>query len=542
MKSITKKEEKLQLLDYLIPLRSNDKQPWIKRPPYTWKRRFSYPDEFPPGCNYGLRLGMETSQGYLIAVDYDGRRSFPEFLEELRNNDIPETLTVKTGGNHDGYRLFYWLTAPPDFTETNGAFHDVKIELLGPSHYVVIPPSVVYGPYECLDGLPSNLEGFLSESLEHAATLEFPDLLTLQNTITNKPHMHADYTLQARAITKCAHTQTRQTRAEISNKLLVYSYLLSKNLVYLPLGLSLIVWTELLTRAHLRLYGRSFTLPIKSRLDYTLPFKNFLCPFHKEEKPSAGLFLVRGKFMFRDFHPPRGAKQGRHYCFSIEQVARAILNEQEPEYIPAHSREATKALIELFDWIQATGLITEFGHAFNHWAGPLQDMQIQDYGVFPDCIVDTLKVAIETARPRVNVGHFVFPLTVRHVAEKAGWNYGPTNARKIANRAINFLVFSGILEKGGYMHTPDGMRSGRPTYEYRFNYEKGADDIRRAWERLRHAGLANYNRFNHENIMQAYGKELADYIFRRKAENREAESGEWKPRREHQVSKQPSGR
>ncbi len=161
-----------EIAKHLIPLFG--KIPRLKKGD-TWKRSFN-DEEFPDGCNYGLRLGEETEWGYLTVIDYDGSEHFLEFLSMLREKGVStDTVAVKTGGKHQGYHLYFWTDKP--FTgRFNGNFEGIDVEILGEGCYTVIPPSKVANDYRIVEAFTekepitfrvSSVESFLDELVKN---------------------------------------------------------------------------------------------------------------------------------------------------------------------------------------------------------------------------------------------------------------------------------------------------------------------------------------------------------------------------------------
>lgn len=159
-------------IDYgfpIIPLGRKSKCPVVR----GWEK-----DKFPAsafrggnvGARAGERVNVDGKEGHLLILDFDS----PD-LEVLRQlcAEIPlaRTTCVRTGGEHDGYHLFY-LTAFETRKRGLLSYRDVSIDLLGKGSFAVVPPSVVDKPYRYLVGLEEI--AFLSNELYDTlvATLE----------------------------------------------------------------------------------------------------------------------------------------------------------------------------------------------------------------------------------------------------------------------------------------------------------------------------------------------------------------------------------
>jgi hypothetical protein len=134
----------------IIPLAHGTKCPVAR----GWDKN-NYPAESFRNRNVGTRAGewirVDGKEGNLLIIDFDS----PD-LELLKRlcSAIPlvRTTCVRTGGEHEGYHLFY-LT--PSATRKRGMlrYREASIDLLGKGSFAVIPPSVVVAPYRFLVGL-----------------------------------------------------------------------------------------------------------------------------------------------------------------------------------------------------------------------------------------------------------------------------------------------------------------------------------------------------------------------------------------------------
>jgi len=153
----------------IIPLGRKSKCPVVR----GWEKD-SFPATAFRGGNVGARAGervnVDGKDGHFLIVDFDS----PD-LEVLRQlcSDVPleRTTCVRTGGEHDGYHLFY-LTAFETRKRGFLSYRGVSIDLLGKGSFAVVPPSVVNKPYRYLVGLDEI--AFLSKEVYETlvATLE----------------------------------------------------------------------------------------------------------------------------------------------------------------------------------------------------------------------------------------------------------------------------------------------------------------------------------------------------------------------------------
>jgi len=469
-----------EIAKHLIPL--NGKIPRLKKED-TWKRSFD-DEEFPDGCNYGLRLGEETEWGYLTVIDYDGSEHFLEFLSMLREKGVStDTVAVKTGGKHQGYHLYFWTDKP--FTgRFKGQFEGVDVEILGNGTYTVIPPSKVASDYRIVEAFTekepityqvSNVQNFLDE-LERAAEISFSKLQIIQESFKEE-----------------------SAPSNYNSSYLVHFSHISGDLL---------LWELILNDSYKSIYDEEL------HLSKSLRFK---CVFHKEENPSANLFWIdeKAKFVYHDFH------DGKNY--DIVEVFHAIKNHQEPEFLEAkNSRKWLDALLELYEWIDENRITTGFGEKFDRWRdGFLGNLRLTGGGSFKEYIVDTLKTILEISRERINKGINELVLSKRFVAERMDRTGSDKNKAKIVNRAMNFLVFSGLLQKGRDL----GTKNGR-TYIFSIDFEITTAMVENAWNELIKAGLTNYRDFNKSNVADIFGPDVANKIFRASAIEKEARRDE----------------
>jgi len=464
-----------EIAKHLIPLFG--KIPRLKKGD-TWKRSFD-DEEFPEGCNYGLRLGEETEWGYLTVIDYDGSEHFLEFLSMLREKGIDtDTVAVKTGGKHQGYHLYFWTDK--SFTgRFKGQFEGIDVEILGEGCYTVIPPSKVANDYRIVEAFTekepitfrvSSVESFLDE-LERAAEISFSKLQIIQESFKEE-----------------------SAPSNYNSSYLVHFSHISGDLL---------LWELILNDSYKSIYDEELHL-----------FKSlgFKCVFHKEENPSANLFWIdeKAKFVYHDFH------DGKNY--DIVEVFHALKNHREPEFLPAvDSRKWTDGLLELFDWIDENSITTGFGERFDCWRSDfLERLILTGGGEFKNYIVDTLKVILEISRERINKGINELVLSKRYVADRVPWEGSDKTKAFIVNRAMNFLVFAGFLKKGRDLATENGR-----TYIFSINFECKVTDVEKAWSELVKVGLSNYRDFNKANVADVFGEKVASDIFRASAIERE---------------------
>lgn len=457
-----------EITKHLIPLRG--KIPLIGKGD-TWKRSFEV-DEFKDGCNYGLRLGEETEWGYLLAIDYDGKDHFLDFLSFLKEKGIdPDTVAVRTGGKHNGYHLYYWAEKP--FTgRFKGQFKGVDVELLGKGTYTVVPPSKVQTDYLMIEAF------------------------TERNPITYKILSVSDFLTEIEGASSVSDTKIKDLKRLLKKESLPSNYNSSYLVNFSPVSSDLLLWETVINDLHESVYNEEV------RLFNSLRFK---CIFHKERNPSANLFWIdeKAKFVYHDFH------NGKN--FDIVEVFHAIKHHQEPKFLEAkNSRKWLDGLLELYAWIDENGITTGFGERFDRWRDDfLSRLNLTGGGAFKDYIVDTLKTILDISRERINKGINELVLSKRYVADRVPWEGNDKTKAFIVNRAMNFLVFAGILKKGRDLSTEKGR-----TYIFSIDFNCKTSDIEKAWTDIVKAGISNYRDFNKNNVADLFGEKLANEIFR----------------------------
>jgi len=462
-----------ELAKYLIPL--NGKVPAISSGD-TWKRRFG-PEEF-NGGNFGLRLGEEFDGRYLLAIDYDGPDHLADFLEELESMGInAPRIAVKTGGKHNGYHL-YFATQKPVMGKYKGNYRGTTVELLGNGCYTVIPPSKVERHYqiatELKTGAPicykvGSVETFLEE-LESVEILDSFQLAKIQELI--------------------------QEKREKTPSNLYSSYLVSFDSKAL-ISSDLKLWETLLSSSFENTYHEKLSLKDS---------KNFKCIFHKEKRASAGLHYSKDKYNYHDFHT------GKSY--DVVEVFHALKHQKEPAFLEAkNSKNWQNALLELFDWIDENDITTGFGEYFDSWRRDFREnVNLSGGGEFKNYILDTFDAILDIARTRINKGINELVLSKRFVAERVAWSGDEKHKAKVINRAMNFLVFAGVLRKGRDLSTPNGR-----TYIFSINFGIAPQRLAEAWAQLLEAGIATVNDFKKATVAEYFGEELANSIFRASA-------------------------
>lgn len=268
------------------------------------------------------------------------------------------------------------------------------------------------------------------------------------------------------------------------------------------------------------------------------------CPFH--EKNPGGLsaslfcpsiryrersFVSASAFQFHDFHT------GENY--DIIEIYHAITHKKEPERFRPGSLQSLSAFTELCDWIADNNITTAFGAMFDTWAEAfeknLADLMatanIERNAFFRTIFTLILPVILQIARKQFNTGRSKFIASVRFVANLAGL---PESRIIEVNRAMNFLVLAGLLQKGETKRLRGGGdETASVTYYYSINFEATSKQLITAWQTVEELGLGSVRTFTKANLARSFGKEKADEIVRRRPDPvvAEAKPSEERPSR-----------
>lgn len=561
------------LTEHVIPIKPRDKEPWVTTPDvngkYTWTRAFSYPEEFPDGCNYGLKLGLGTIADvlpgtvlYRVVFDYDDPvrskfRRFYDDLSALTGGMLSNTLIVRSGGKHNGWHNYVYTDKPFSYAEF--FYHGVKVQVLGQGHYIVIPPSVgIKAKYKLCH--PETLKEYPeTELLEFLGLLEIrPALVPLDNLLSTIEKLRQKSSAAPPTRQKPSITSTEKEKALDQNTYLNSKYFewvskganskcfdsintatgtvfidcleveegndenvkLNENICYesmgfLPISWDPILWEHLVAIALKKAYGGRAKLKTLA---------SFRCPFHPEANNSASVFLNRRtlKRYFHEFHNNGATDDKGRPCknFDIVEFFQALEKGREPTRLLG--LEWALAEQGLMKYIKRENVKTGFCKKFDEWNHALRlELTFPGGGDWKKYIIDTLDALLYAARPEVNQGK-TFIATLPHLEKEITWNLESKYKISLLNRSINFLAFAGLkvvdgkIRPGLLVKGPEYRirKTGRKTYRYWFNYEVTADDIAESWEDLNSKGLADYRAFNYSSIYNTYGALVADYLFR----------------------------
>lgn len=182
---------------------------------------------------------------------------------------------------------------------------------------------------------------------------------------------------------------------------------------------------------------------------------------------------------------------------------------------PKKAKMTSKELSRFYSWIEEEGITTIYGAAFDEWWNRLEPELNRQFDLmaqvlnnkFLDEIHKASAVIISEARRNYNNGKEWFMCSVRHLIKKMDTKISLARA----NRAMNFLVLSGLLKKGEFTRV-----NGRETYKYSLDFLTLPEDIFKTWKELEKEGIASVNRFTRDNIALIFGEEKAAETFRKK--------------------------
>jgi hypothetical protein len=227
------------------------------------------------------------------------------------------------------------------------------------------------------------------------------------------------------------------------------------------------------------------------------------------------------KIVYSLFHPGTlytdfsGKSNFQLHCFAnkmnydIIEVFLALKDGGNPRKAKMNSKELSR----FYSWIEEEGITTLYGVAFDEWWNRLKPELEKQFDLmarvlnnkFLDEIHKASAVIISEARRNYNNGKEWFMCSVRHLIKKMDTNISLARA----NRAMNFLVLSGLLKKGEFTRV-----NGRETYKYSLDFLTLPEDIFKTWKELGKEGIASVNRFTRDNIALIFGEEKAAETFR----------------------------
>lgn len=485
----------------MIPLKHGSKEPLKK-----WRNAEFSPDDYSDGCNYGLRLGEVADNLYLVAIDLDNPNAFISFFNILDKLGIAPRIMVESGGKHRGNH-FYYLT---DRYIESSTFknQDLVGEIrTGENQYIVIPPSNVETDYSVLDTKTTiqSADDFLSYVSKRIQFVPSKKLIKLFNFLTGGFYKDQDEIAYKSA--------GKPQELQPSNRYCSYLVaLLHSNELVNSITRDTILWEKVINLLYKKMYGERYYLELN---------KNFLCIFHQEKNPSAGLFKKEnGEILYKDFH------LGSQKAFNVVEVFHAIKHNQEPKFLKG--QDWTNALLELFEWIETEQIETGYLKAFDDWWNDFRtELKLKD-NAFSKYIMKTLEVVMNEFRERMRKGHNQAVLAKRYVAGKLKWKMSERTKAFIVNRCMNFLVFAGLLRKAktrNFEYTDKtGKKKQRKGYIYSIDFNCSPEQVIKAFNSLIENGIADVRKFKTATVSTYFGIEKAMEVFRGKQDKDEIET------------------
>lgn len=459
---------------------------WDKEPKCnTWKRHFK-PWEFKGAAGIAIRSGVEIpNHGYLVCIDFDNdsEKLFHEYSEHLQERGIdPNTLIVRTGGEHHGWHLYYLLDKEPP-KKCNRTFNAADIEYRGTGCYTVIPPTgegkiprgvKIRRPYEVIYPTAAAFD------LAHCKRIELEDWLALSeygnNPESNNPECDFQVVTGDPADAGETHIQVVTNTPEPASS----TVLLTPPYKPIPISVPVTVWERLLRDPYQRLYGRPLLLKWNGSQS-----ESFCCVMHKEKHASASLCTGRnGMIVYMDGHQ---RKPNPKLVYSILDV-----------YLTCRKIPATVEIGEaLFRMVQEYDIWTDRARRLDaNWKQIRAEIEF-----FPR---DVLKVADAVMSEGIlseRIGRDSFIATCRFIGKSCGISH------KTVNRAMNVLTALQLIHKGD----DKTFKSGYSTPQWEIRADATADDVCQLYGKLKDAGWnGSMSGFTTALELKAFGEVRTD--------------------------------
>jgi len=443
--------------------------------------RFFGIENFKPDYNTGLRLGYPSPYGYFMELDWDNPdiKTLLDFLAQLEKHDsnLSDTLIVKSGGDHDGYKIFY-RTNRPIKTNINAVnFHGVKIEIRT-NGQAIIPPSHIETEYTIYS---PQLELFDPQYVKHI------DPQILFTYLEQLPQWDKETRTVGPTFTEIISTE----QATTNKYLIVVAGVKNERFDT--------IWDEMIRTAYKYLYG----VPLRVALDiegYRCSSPKILCVLRKETNPSANLYRAdNGVILYRCW--------GNHGCskdyYTLQDVFTLLHDKSTTLWHPDRNRESynvwagrqTRKIFKRF------GFLNEQALEIRTWfEGIVSDLERK----LDHRIVAAMKKITEYAIECASCNDYPFVGAARYMKDVLGADKGQTN------RTMNYLTALGLLEKCDGKKCKLGVAD---TWEMGVAADIDGVLIRR--DQLRKAGIMTARDFNKDRCKAALGQLIADRIVRR---------------------------
>lgn len=478
------------------------------------------PTEFKTGDNFGIKTGTEINGYYLVVVDIDLSQKSSDLREAKMAYDIEnkltqrfgKTLKVETGGKHKGTHLYYLSAEQLDTyqqfktTLKDSGGKPKKIEVISTENkYVLAPGSKVIQTYKSNTKLRAeNITTTSGKELLHEIeTLTVPTKSNETPKSTEKaPSKQKGCVIKSRKTEKQNNNKAKPSKNPPLQKRVqprlknIDTLGCKRNIEPMPqqntkpvcdtrLTASENLWVHLLSEHARQIYPGSLW-------QYKGVGKSFRCVLHKEKKPSAVLYRRDdGAIVYHDFHDGKSFDVIEYFAYLNSDI----------DSVPITSNKQFMSYwsTELKKYIRENGIETGFSLPLRRYYESL------DLSFMKSRFKHVLTAITDIAYMKIDTGDNYFLASKRFISKMTGLS------DDAVNRTMNQLVFLGFLRKGENRATNQGI-----TYRY-YLQTPSQEDIGERYALLQANDLISYRNFKRDTVLEAFGTETADMIFRRDA-------------------------
>jgi len=446
--------------------------------------------DFEPNHNAGLRLGTQTPHGYFIEIDYDDSDAtkFESFTVFLRLYELHDTLTISSGGKHDGFKLIYRVSEPLDLNGIKKArdWHGAQVDIRS-SGQAIIPPSC---PDPAASGDLENSKVFSEYQIIHpagTATLNPVDIKVITPEQLRKlaGSLPTWTPTEKQPPPPLSPSKTKQQSTTIQYSIVVYSELER-------------AWERLIRDAYQKVYGGPLkqTLRIGGGYRATPVFK---CVLHPEQNPSAQLCRGdNGVIVYHDYH---WKKHGGKEFYTLQEIFTilyegwdALWTDEHPDPFNVWAGKKTRKIVKYFRaW-------SERGREIEKWyktAAP-------ELNYLDPSTRHVLNTLVQYAKECASCGDYPFLCSARFVNDTFGIHHAT------ANQAMNILRTLRILTRGDRVKCKTGT-----SYRYSINLEADLEAAFHRWEQMKAGGITGPSTFSGRKLKKIFGEREADMIVQR---------------------------
>jgi len=540
--------EKYYTKKYPIIKVNNKKEPSVNEGD-TWQRDFDL-SEFEGVSNVGIRIGIEIpGQGFLVCIDSDGNpnpdlpwteqdenidREFEKHLESL---GIPaDTLTVRSGGKGGKHR-YYRVTVNPNnggglynlqakknparkSTKTGKCwtvpnFQGTCIEVFVHGRQMVTPPSKAKTEYQVIHPAGAEFD------VKHARVVDSALIHKLIDSLQPSPSplLHSPKGRHSENVfTNNTNILFRKAGGVEANDTVHICVIGREKQIGLPDGVEIPgkmpvlddvrdiwktrkVWALMIRLASEQLYGVPQAV-YRKQTARGVCTNRFNCVLHPESNPSVQLIKnSAGEWRYHEYHG-RSENAGK-YNMSIQEVF-AILRTGDESIISADKRDPefhsywTRQMVHYFDLWTREAIDTR-----QWWDGFKPRI---DY--LPDDLILTANTIIYEGVKHLRYGHGEFIASKRHISGQLD-KINEYNT----NKFTNMLVTLDMIKKTDRYKK---LRRGETPY-FTINVTADIETIKQRWEVMTETGIDKPYKFNKPSVARVFGRDMANYVFRRSA-------------------------